>query len=131
MKLLYVDTSALFKRYVEEDESEAVLARMEDASAVGTALITRVEVAAALARAVRDQRMDREEAQEAERDFLDEWADFTRIGMTDALTAQAGSLAWEHACEATTPRNSQRRWHGKRRPKTKTTRSCSLASTTN
>ena len=40
--------------------------------------------------------MDREEAREAERDFLDEWADFTRIGMTDALTAQAGSLAWEH-----------------------------------
>lgn len=37
MRLLYVDTSALFKRYVEEDESEAVLARMEDAPEVGTA----------------------------------------------------------------------------------------------
>ena len=47
MKLLYVDTSALFKRYVEEDESEAVLARMEEAPTVGTVLITRVEVAAA------------------------------------------------------------------------------------
>lgn len=29
MKLLYVDTSALFKRYVQEDESEAVLARVD------------------------------------------------------------------------------------------------------
>ncbi len=47
MKLLYVDTSALFKRYVEEDESEAVLARMEEAQTVGTVLITRVEAAAA------------------------------------------------------------------------------------
>ncbi len=29
MKLRYVDTSAPFKRYVEEDESDAMLARME------------------------------------------------------------------------------------------------------
>ena len=67
MTLLYADTSALFKRYVEEDESEAVLARMEEASTVGTVLITRVEVAAALAMAVRAQRMDQDEAHEAER----------------------------------------------------------------
>ena len=96
MKLLYVDTSALFKRYVEEDESEAVLARMEEAPTVGTVLITRVEVAAALARAVRELRMDQDEAHEAEREFLDDWGDFTRIGVTDALTVRAGGLAWEH-----------------------------------
>ena len=46
MTLLYVDTSALFKRYVEEHDSEAVLARIDEAPAVGTAVITRVEVAA-------------------------------------------------------------------------------------
>lgn len=45
MILLYVDTSALFKRYVAEDESEAVLARLEESPTVGTVLITRVEVA--------------------------------------------------------------------------------------
>ena len=73
MKLLYVDTSALFKRYVEEAESEAVLARMEEAPAVGTALITRVEVAAALAKAIRQQLMDLNDAQEAEQEFLDDW----------------------------------------------------------
>ena len=56
MTLLYLDTSALFKRYVEEAESEALLGRIEDAPVVGTALITRVEVAAALAKAVRDDR---------------------------------------------------------------------------
>ena len=96
MSLLYVDTSALFKRYVAEDESEAVLARMEEAPTVGTVLITRVEVAAALARVVRDQRMDQNEAQDAEREFLDDWNDFTRIGVTDVLTARAGRLAWQH-----------------------------------
>ena len=88
--------SALFKRYVEEDESEALLARIEGAPAVGTALITRVEVAAALAKAVRDDRKELAEAREAERDFLDDWTDFTRIGLTDALAARAGDLAWKH-----------------------------------
>ena len=69
MKLLYVDTSALFKRYVQEDESEAVLARIDEAPAVGTALITHVEVAVALAQAVRQERIGRREAREAEREF--------------------------------------------------------------
>ena len=69
MTLLYLDTSALFKRYVEEAESGALLGRVEDAAAVGTALITRVEVAAALAKAVRDGRMPSTEAREAESNF--------------------------------------------------------------
>ena len=96
MTLLYLDTSALFKRYVEEDESEMVLARIADAPVVGTALITRIEVAAALAKAVRDDRMEPAEAHDAERDFLDDWTDFTKVGLTDDLAAHAGDLAWKH-----------------------------------
>ena len=96
MTLLYMDTSALFKRYVEEEDSEAVLGRIDEAPAVGNALITRVEVAAALAKAVRAQRLDRNEAEDAEREFLDDWDDFTRIGVTEAVVAQAGELAWRH-----------------------------------
>ena len=96
MTLLYLDTSALFKRYVEEDGSEMVLARIADAPVVGTALITRVEVAAALAKAVRDDRMEPAEAHDAEEDFLGDWADFTRVGLTDDLAAHAGDLAWKH-----------------------------------
>ena len=94
MSLLYLDTSALFKRYVEEAESEALLGRIEDAPVVGTALITRVEVAAALAKAVRDDRMPSAEAREAERDFLNDWADFTRIGLTDDGAARAALETW-------------------------------------
>ena len=48
MTLLYLDTSALFKRYVEEAGSEALLGRIEDAPAVGTALITRAAAAEGL-----------------------------------------------------------------------------------
>lgn len=40
--------------------------------------------------------MDQNEAQEAEREVLGDWDDFTRIGVTDALTARTGALAWQH-----------------------------------
>ncbi len=92
----FTEMRTLFKRYVEEAESEALLGRIEDAPAVGTALITRVEVAAALAKAVRDDRMPSAEAREAESDFLDDWADFTTIELTDDVAARAGRLAWKH-----------------------------------
>ncbi len=96
MNSLYLDTSALFKRYVEEEESEAVLARIDDARSVGTALITRAEVAAALAKAVRDDRMGLAEAREVERVFAGDWTAFTRIGLTSQVVTRAGELVWTH-----------------------------------
>lgn len=59
--VLYVDTSALLKRYVAEAESENVVAKMDAATATSTALITRTEVAAALSRARRENRMEANE----------------------------------------------------------------------
>lgn len=56
--VLYLDTSALLKRYVTEAESEDVLAKMDNATAIATALITRTEVAAALSKAQRETRID-------------------------------------------------------------------------
>lgn len=44
--------------------------------------------------------MDREEAEEAQREFLEDWPDLTRIGVTDALAARAGTLAWQHDLRA-------------------------------
>ena len=96
MSAVYLDTSALFKHYVEEDESEDVTALIADSRSVGTALITRVEVAAALAKAVRDDRMERAEARAVERTFTGDWAAFIRVGLTDGLLTKAGELAWRH-----------------------------------
>ena len=63
MTFLYLDTSALVKCYIAEDGSDDVIALMADAAAVATSLVTRTEVAAALAKAVRDDRVDEDEAQ--------------------------------------------------------------------
>lgn len=100
MRVLYMDSSALVKRYVEEEESPAVVARIESAPIIGTALITRIEVPAALKKAVRTGDMDRDEAEEAHRDFLEDWPDLTRIKVTDVLAARAGDLAWRHDLRA-------------------------------
>ena len=98
--MLYTDSSALVKRYVEEEESPAVVARLDSAPIVGTALITRVEVPAALKKAVRTGHMDPDEAEEAHREFLEDWPDLTRIRVTDTLAARAGDLAWQHDLRA-------------------------------
>ena len=96
MTFVYVDTSALVKRYVAETDAEAVDAVMNEALRVGTSLITRTEVAAALAKAVRQGRLREVEGRQAHQRFLEEWWDFTRVPVTDTLAARADELIWNH-----------------------------------
>ena len=60
MTFLYLDSSALVKRYVDEPHSEEVADLTDETLAVGTSAISRVEVGAALARAARGNRLDAE-----------------------------------------------------------------------
>lgn len=96
MTFLYLDSSALVKRYVAEPGSDEVVALMADAATVATSIVTRAEVAAALASAVRSGRADEEEARRAHHKFLGEWPDFGRVPVTDALMERADALAWDH-----------------------------------
>ena len=57
--ILYLDASALVKRYVSEQGTKEVLTLTAAAEAVATSLVSRAEVAAALARAVRLGVLDR------------------------------------------------------------------------
>jgi len=93
---VYVDASALVKRYVAEAGSKDVMALTDTASAVATALVSRAEVAAAFARAVRVGVLDDEGGRRAQRRFSREWADLVRVPITEALVAWAETLAWRH-----------------------------------
>lgn len=93
---VYVDASALVKRYVTEVGSPDVTALTTGAAAVATALITRAEVAAALARAVRVGVLDDVGGRRAQRRFSPEWPDLMRVPVTETLVARAEALAWEH-----------------------------------
>ena len=94
--ILYLDASALVKRYVTERGSEEVIALTAAAAAVATSLISRAEVAAALARAVRLGVLDNDGGRRVERRLSGEWPDLARIPVTEALVSRAHTLAWEH-----------------------------------
>ena len=94
--IVYLDSSALVKRYVAEAGSEAVNQLIGQADVVGTSLISRAEVTAALAKAVRVGLLQRDEAGSALQTFTAEWKDVLRLQLTETVVARAGDLAWEH-----------------------------------
>ena len=94
--ILYLDTSALIKRYVVEPGSREMIALMEQVDTVGSAMLTRVEMASALAKAVRLNWVEAKHAENAWQDFLSHWQSFTRLSVTTALIERASRLAWEN-----------------------------------
>ncbi len=94
--ILYLDTSALIKRYIREDGSDEVEKRVQKAAVIGSATITRAEVAAAFAKAVRIGLIKRETAQRDLETFRQDWADYERLDVNEVVVARADALAWQH-----------------------------------
>ena len=94
--ILYLDASALVKRYIAERESSAVDRLVEQALAIGTSLISRAEVSAAIAKAGRMSWLSGPEAEKALKTFRAEWADLITTPVSQALVAKADSLAWDY-----------------------------------
>lgn len=94
--ILYLDASALVKRYVSEFGSEMVNDAIDKADLVGTALISRAEVAAALAKAVRLGALKRDEGIRCLQAFRKDWHHLVRVQVTEMAMARAEMLAWEH-----------------------------------
>ena len=100
MMFLYLDSSALVKRYIDEPHSEEVAHLMDETLAIGTSAISRVEVGAALARAARGKRLDAEGARGAQEQLAEDWPDFGKVPVTDRLLTRAERLAWKHGLRA-------------------------------
>ena len=94
--IVYLDASALVKRYVAEAGSVEVASLISEAQAIGTAVVSRAEVAAALARAARVRLVTREAALTALKAFNADWEHLIRIQFGEPLAARAAALAWEH-----------------------------------
>ncbi len=101
--IVYLDASALVKRYVSERGSKQVAELLSDALFIGTSLVSRAELAAALAKSVRVGALTREQAATALEAFRKEWNDFIRIQLTENLLAQADAYAWEHGLRGNDP----------------------------
>ncbi len=101
--IAYLDASALVKLHVDERGSHETMEFAARAEVVATSLVSRAEVAAALAKAVRAKVLDEHEAREAQRAFAAQWRDIVRIAVTEALVSRAETLAWAYGlrgCDA-------------------------------
>jgi predicted nucleic acid-binding protein len=94
--IVYLDASALVKRYVAERGSKEVIELTAAAEIVATSLISRAEVAAAFARAVRLGALDHDGGRRAQRRFSREWPDLARVPVSVALVSRAETLAWDY-----------------------------------
>lgn len=94
--ILYLDASALVKRYVLEPGSAEVMEAIDQAEMIATSIITRAEVAAALGKAARMQILEQQEARAALVTFRSEWPDLIRLQITEMVVAYADRLSWEY-----------------------------------
>ncbi len=95
--IAYLDASALVKRYLVEQGSRRTIALMAESEMVATSIVSRAEVAAALAKAGRIGLVTENVARTAQRSFDRDWPDLLRVPMTEALVERAKALAWDHA----------------------------------
>jgi predicted nucleic acid-binding protein len=94
--IVYLDASALVKRYIVERGSRATAALTAGSGMIATSIVTRAEVAAALAKAVRVGLVSGDRARTAQRSFAGDWPDLVRVPVTEALVERAEALAWAH-----------------------------------
>ncbi len=93
--ILYLDTSALVKRFIVEKGSADVNALISVADLVGSSIISQVEMAAALGKALRMEWIDSTSAESAYQDFLGQWHFFTRLMVSPGLIGRASQLSWD------------------------------------
>jgi uncharacterized protein len=98
--IVYIDTSALVKRYIQEANSGDVVTLLDQADLAGSILLTRVEMASAFSKAVRMKWLDPQAAEEAWQDFLVHWRSFSRLVVTQPLIDRASRLAWDYGLRA-------------------------------
>lgn len=96
MPIIYLDTSALVKKYVEESGSSDVQKLIKSADHSGTSWITCTEMAAALSRTVRMKLFSASEAEAAWNKFLEEWSALSRLKVSGQIIDHAASLAWAY-----------------------------------
>ncbi len=98
--ILYLDTSALVKLYVDEPGRERVEAAARDAERFATVRVTYTEARAAFARQRREGGVTARELRTIVRELDEDWGSFVVVEVNESLVRSAGSLAERHALRA-------------------------------
>ncbi|HLY60536.1 MAG TPA: type II toxin-antitoxin system VapC family toxin [Terriglobia bacterium] len=89
---VFLDSSALAKRYVKESGSDRVDSILYSASSLGVSVICLSEVISALSRRRREGRLTREQYQKSKQALLEDIADASVVNLTDQVMARAVDL---------------------------------------
>ena len=95
--ILYLDTSALVKVYVEEAGSAGVREKADQAEGLATSRIAYAEARAALARKLRERGLSRAGYRSVVDDLNGDWEDYFIVDVSDSVVKFAGDLAGKHA----------------------------------
>ncbi|MEW6028847.1 MAG: type II toxin-antitoxin system VapC family toxin [Chloroflexota bacterium] len=96
MLTIYLDTSVLLKRYLKEARAEETRQFLEEADEIATGVITRVEIASALARLAFLSSITAEEAEKIWTEFSDDWTIITRLQVISEVIERTASLARQY-----------------------------------
>lgn len=91
--IVYCDTSALVKLYIEEHGSDVVRAHVDQAEAVATSRIAWAEFHAAVARRAREVPADTQNIEAAKRVLADDWPSYLKVVVDQKIVEKAGDLA--------------------------------------
>jgi predicted nucleic acid-binding protein len=94
---LYLDTSALVKLYIAEDDRESTLMAVQASDVVIISVVGYAEARAALARRHREGRINEEEHRLAVVDLTQDWQTFLQFDVSGSIAIHAGELADRHA----------------------------------
>ncbi len=96
--VVYLDTSALVKLYVREEEGgELVREAVGQAERIATSTIAYAEARASLARKLREGIFTEEQHRGAVCDLDEDWSAYSRLSVSNQVARRAGELAEQHA----------------------------------
>lgn len=98
--ILYLDSSALVKLFVEEAYADNVRRAVAQADLICCHAIGSVEVRSAFARKYREGAISREDAERARKQFIADWATLYVVATEPALLNHAGDLTEKHGLRA-------------------------------
>jgi len=95
--ILYLDTSALVKRYFSEPHSGALISKWKDADEIVTSAIAYAEATAAFYRKMREGNLNEKILLKTLTAFREDWKSFFRIQVTEELNEIIDGIAGNHS----------------------------------
>lgn len=95
--ILYLDTSAWLKLYVDERGTQEVIAAVQSAQLVAISRIAYAEARAALARVLREKRTSLAEHRKRIAALDADYVEVLKVEVSEEIVRQAGELAESHA----------------------------------